>query len=235
VACRRAGTCCSGRRASRRPQDLEATAAFAVGGLLVVGSAYIHFHFWGGDNGYRAIPTIGPPYPLQSIAGLLIGTGVVAVRPLWATAVGIGFSLLTVAGYLVSGAHGLFGFKDSWLAPFAKEAFTIEVVAAAVLTLAAGPASSARFPTLAPARPRLEPRRRDPSGPGLRPFLPVGARARLRTSRSAQPGEEVVLGDRRPGRIDDPDEALRSHDGGEQLLAHLQEEDVVALAGVCGE
>lgn len=54
----------------------------------------------------------------------------------WAALIGIGFVVATVAGFLVSVTHGLFGFKDSWMAPFAKEAFTIEVVAAAVLVLA---------------------------------------------------------------------------------------------------
>jgi hypothetical protein len=122
---------------SRRALDLAATAAFAVGGLLLVCSAYIHFHLWSETNGYRSIPTIGPLFLLQSIAGLVIGVGVVAVRRLWAAVIGIGFALSTMAGFLISVAHGLFGFKDSWLAPFAKEAFTIEVVAAAVLVIAA--------------------------------------------------------------------------------------------------
>ena len=66
-----------------------------------------------------------------------MGMGLVAVRRLWAAAVGIGFSLLTVAGSEFSVAHGLFGFEDSWLAPFAKEAFTVEVASAAALTIAA--------------------------------------------------------------------------------------------------
>ena len=34
-------------------------------------------------------------------------------------------------------AIGLFGFKDSWLAPYAKQAFTIEVLAMAVFIAAA--------------------------------------------------------------------------------------------------
>jgi hypothetical protein len=71
---------------------------------------------------------------LQSIAGLVIG---VAVRRLWVAAVGTGLALLTVGGFLVTVAHGLFGFKDSWQAPFATEAFDVEMVAAAVLALAA--------------------------------------------------------------------------------------------------
>jgi hypothetical protein len=122
---------------SRRPLDLAATAAFAAGGVLLIWSAYIHFHLWDEADGYRTIATIGPLFLVQSIAGLVIGLGVVVVRRLWAAVIGIGFALTTIAGFLVTVAVGLFGFKDSWLAPFAKQAFIIEVVAVAVLIAAA--------------------------------------------------------------------------------------------------
>jgi hypothetical protein len=122
---------------SRRPLDLAATVAFAAGGVLLVWSAYIHFHLWGETDGYRTIATIGPLFLVQSIAGLVIGIGVVVVRRLWAAVLGLGFALLTIAGVLVTVANGLFGFKDSWQAPFAKQAFVIEVVAVVVLAAAA--------------------------------------------------------------------------------------------------
>src|SRR6202042_528788 len=86
-------------------------------------------------------------------------------------------------------------------------------------------ASSDRSPTLAPALPRPAPRRRDPTGPGPASLLPVGRRPGS-DSASAEPGKQVVLGQRRVRGVVHPDEALRSHEGGEQLLAHLQEEDV---------
>jgi hypothetical protein len=122
---------------SRRPVDLAATAAFAVGGVLLIWSAYIHFHLWNEADGYRSIPTIGPLFLLQSITGLVIGIGVVAVRRVWAAVIGMGFALTTLGGFLLSVGHGLFGFKDSWLAPFAKQAFTIELLVAVVLIVAA--------------------------------------------------------------------------------------------------
>jgi hypothetical protein len=122
---------------SRRPVDLGATAAFAVGGALLIWSAFIHFHLWSETDGYRAIPTIGPLFLLQSITALIIGIGVVAIRQLWAAVIGIGFALTTIAGFLLSVAVGLFGFKDSWLAPDAKQAFTIEILAVVVLIAAA--------------------------------------------------------------------------------------------------
>jgi hypothetical protein len=122
---------------SRRPVDLGATAAFAVGGALLIWSAFIHFHLWSETDGYRSIPTIGPLFLLQSITALIIGIGVVAIRRLWAAVIGIGFALTTIAGFLLSVAVGLFGFKDSWMAPYAKQAFTIEILAVVVLMAAA--------------------------------------------------------------------------------------------------
>jgi hypothetical protein len=55
----------------------------------------------------------------------------------WSAVVGIGFALATMAGFLISVEHGLFGFTDSWAAPFAGLAFTIEIVTAVVLAVSA--------------------------------------------------------------------------------------------------
>jgi hypothetical protein len=127
----------AGPARSRRPIDLAATVAFVAGGALLVWSAYIHFHLWSEPGGYRTIATIGPLFLLQSIAGLVIGIGVVVIRRLWAAVIGLGFALSTIAGFLLSVGVGLFGFKDSWLAPFAKESFTIEILASVVFIAAA--------------------------------------------------------------------------------------------------
>ena len=121
---------------STRPVDLGATAGFVLGGALLLWSAYIHFHLWH-DEGYHAIGTIGPLFLLQSIAGVVLGLGVIAVRRVWAAVLGLGFALATIAGFLVTVEHGLFGFKDSWEAPFAHQAFAVELAATLVLGLAA--------------------------------------------------------------------------------------------------
>jgi hypothetical protein len=107
-----------------------------IGGALLVWSASIHFHLWH-DEGYHAIATIGPLFLLQSIAGLVIGLAVVAVRRLWVALIGAGFALATLGGFLITIEHGLFGFKDSWQAPFAHQAFVIELTAVVVLAAAA--------------------------------------------------------------------------------------------------
>jgi hypothetical protein len=112
-----------------------ATAAYVVGGLLLVWSAFIHIRLWKSE-GYRYIPTIGPLFILQSIVGMVIGVSVVAVRRVWAAVLGVGFAFSTMAGFFLSVEVGLFGFQDTWSAPFAQQAFYIEVAATVVLILA---------------------------------------------------------------------------------------------------
>jgi hypothetical protein len=119
-----------------KPKGAIATAAFVAGGVLLIWLSYIHFHLW--DIGYRHIATIGPLFLLKSIAGLVVGLLVIALRRVWTAVVGIGFALATMAGFLISVEHGLFGFTDSWAAPFAGLAFTVEIVAAVLLAVAAG-------------------------------------------------------------------------------------------------
>ena len=118
-----------------KPIGLTATVAFMAGGLLVVWSTYIHFHLWR-NLGYRHIPTIGILFLVQSIAGLLVGLLIIFVCRVWVAIVGVGFALSTMIGFLASIHYGLFGFKDSWSAPFAHQAFAIEIATVMVLTIA---------------------------------------------------------------------------------------------------
>jgi len=62
---------------------------------------------------------------------------VAVLRRLWVALIGAGFAVATLAGFLITVEHGLFGFKDSWQAPFAHQAFVIELAAIVVLGAAA--------------------------------------------------------------------------------------------------
>jgi hypothetical protein len=123
-----------GPRGSRQPTDLAATLAFVLGAALIIWSGSIHLDLW--NSGYRNIGTIGTLFMLQFIGGLVVGLVVLVARRVWAALVGIGFGLSTIGGFLLSVTHGLFGFKDSWAAPFAKEAFAVEISIVVVLTIA---------------------------------------------------------------------------------------------------
>jgi hypothetical protein len=126
---------CAGPPRDRVFERTVATGAFAFTGALVVWSAVMHIVLWS-TYSYRAIPTIGSLFLIQAIAGLAIGIAVVATRRVWASVVAVGYSAATATGFLVTDIHGLFGFHDTWAAPFAEVAFAVEL-AAVVLGLTA--------------------------------------------------------------------------------------------------
>jgi hypothetical protein len=117
---------------------LASTVAFVIGALLVLWSSYIHFHLWDETDGYRHISVIGPLFLLQAIGGLVVAILIVAVRRVWAALAGMGFAVSTLVGFLLSVglSQGLFNFKESWSAPFADQAFAIEIAITAVLLIA---------------------------------------------------------------------------------------------------
>jgi sorbitol-specific phosphotransferase system component IIBC len=123
-----------------------ATAAYAVGGLLMIWSAYIHFHLYD-TVGYRSIHIIGPLFLLQAIAGLVLGIAVIAARRVWAAFIGAGFAVSTLVGFLISVQHGLFNFKESWSAPFAHQAFAIEIATIVVFIIAGALSLAGSAPT----------------------------------------------------------------------------------------
>jgi hypothetical protein len=124
------------RRPSNRIRSLQVLTStiFCVGGLLLVWSAYIHFHLW--RNGYSHIPTVGPLFLVQSIVALVLGVVVMTARTTWSAIVGVGFAASTLAGFVLSVERGLFGFKDSWSAPYAHLACALEIVTILVLATA---------------------------------------------------------------------------------------------------
>lgn len=109
-----------------QPAGWAATTAFVIAGLLIIWSSSIHFHLWQ-SLGYRHIATIGPLFLLQSIGGVLLGVLVIGVRRVWSAVLGAGFAVSTMVGFLISVEYGLFDFKDTWSAPFAHEAFALEI------------------------------------------------------------------------------------------------------------
>jgi hypothetical protein len=100
---------------------------------LIVSSA-IHLHLW--STGYRHIPTIGPLFLLQGVAGIVMAVAVAVSRQAVVTAVGALLALGTIGGLVVSVEIGLFGFKDSFSAPDATLSLVVEAAAFVVLAAA---------------------------------------------------------------------------------------------------
>jgi predicted lipoprotein with Yx(FWY)xxD motif len=91
-----------------------------TGAGLIIASAAIHLDLY--LTGYRTIPTIGPLFLFQVIAGFAIALAILAApltpvtrRPAvdaTIAAVGAGYAIATLGGYLLSVWVGLFGFHE---------------------------------------------------------------------------------------------------------------------------
>jgi len=122
----------------RRPQPLGPPARRAAAVLLRLACVallawigYIHLHLWA--EGYRQIPTDGPLFLLDAIAGLaLAAVLLVWPRPL-AGLLAAGYTAGTLGALLISLTVGLFGFKESISASFVTQSIAIETVTVVAL------------------------------------------------------------------------------------------------------
>lgn len=110
----------------------------AGGAVCTVGSGVIHLYLWGRQYGYRDIPTIGPLFLIQGIAAIVLGLLVVVGRRVLLLVLAGGLLVVSVVALVLAIEIGLFGFKDSWFAPYAWTTFYEEIVGAVLLLVAAG-------------------------------------------------------------------------------------------------
>jgi hypothetical protein len=109
----------------------------AGGAVCTVGSGVIHLYLWGKQYGYQDVPTIGPLFLLQGIVAILLGLLVVISRRALVLVLAGGMLVVSVVSLVIAIEVGLFGFKDSWLAPYAWTTFYEEIVGAVLLLVAA--------------------------------------------------------------------------------------------------
>ena len=105
-----------------------------TGAGLLAATAAIHLDLY--LTGYKNIPTIGWLFLLQVIAGFALAALVLATGNQVVAALGAGFAVATLGGYLLSIWFGLFGFKEVRTTA-GIAAGIIEVAAFAVLALLA--------------------------------------------------------------------------------------------------
>jgi hypothetical protein len=123
---------------------------------LLAWIGYIHLHLW--LEGYRHIPTNGPLFLLDAIAGFVLAAVMLAwPRPL-AGLLAAGYAAATLGALLISLNVGLFGFRESISASYVTESLTIETITVLALIawtvlVTATPRQPAR-PAGSPARER---------------------------------------------------------------------------------
>jgi hypothetical protein len=154
------------RPASPRRPKLMGSGGHPVAALLLrLGCAallawigYIHLHLW--QEGYRQIPTNGPLFLLDAVAGFVLAAVLLAwPRPL-AGLLAAGYTASTLGALLISLTVGLFGFRESISASYVAQSLTIETITVLALigwtALAAShpqPATRARHRSLSEAPP----------------------------------------------------------------------------------
>ena len=93
---------------------------------LLAWIGYIHLHLW--QEGYRQIPTNGPLFLLDAVAGFVLAAALLAwPRPLTGL-LAVGYTASTLGALLISLSVGLFGFRESTSASFVTESLTIETI-----------------------------------------------------------------------------------------------------------
>lgn len=106
-----------------------------LGAGLLVWMGWIHLHLW--SEGYKHIHTVGPMFMANFVAAIAVAIALLAVpsRGLIAgtAATGAALAVATLGGLALSVNVGLFGFTDSWNAPFAHLSLGVEIAAAVVL------------------------------------------------------------------------------------------------------
>jgi len=121
-----------------RPARVAVTAMIAGGAACTVGSGVIHLYLWGKQYGYRDVPTIGPLFLIQGIVAILLGLLVIVSRQVLVAVLAGGMLVVSVISLVLAIEVGLFGFKDSWYAPYAWTCFYEEIAGAVLLLVAAG-------------------------------------------------------------------------------------------------
>ena len=113
--------------APRRGGRWAAALLLRVGcAALLAWIGYIHLHLW--LEGYRHIPTNGPLFLLDAVAGFALAAVLLAwPRPL-AGLLAAGYTAATLGALLISLSVGLFGFRESISASYVTESLAIETI-----------------------------------------------------------------------------------------------------------
>jgi hypothetical protein len=143
------------RSSGRRELSTATIAATLVGATAILVSGWVHFYLYF-RGGYRGIAidsvlgvNISRSFAINAIAALVIAEALVlALRYrallLPAAAIGIGFGIATLVGYVLSRTRGLLGFKETATTTEAVLALVAEAIAIVALVPVAVTALRAR-------------------------------------------------------------------------------------------
>ena len=123
---------------------LAVYALIVIGAALTVLSGLVHLKLWGGPTGYHVVPTIGPLFLVHAISAVALGLILLVTMRLFVVLACLGLLAGTAFGLFLSVQVGLFGFQETWSAPYATSSLVLEIIGAVALLIAAIPLALAR-------------------------------------------------------------------------------------------
>ena len=120
--------------AGRRRTGPVASAVLVLGAALLLSSSIIHLHLW--VDGFRRTSTIGQLFFAQGAVGIALSILVALIRRIFIALLGALFATGTIIALLLASHGGIFGYRTTLSAPFAKTALAVE--AAAIVLLVGG-------------------------------------------------------------------------------------------------
>ena len=118
---------------------------------LLAWIGYIHLHLW--QEGYRQIPTDGPLFLLDAVAGFVLAAALLAWPRALTGLIAAGYTAATLGALIISLSVGLFGFRESPSASFVTESLAIETVTLLALLVWTALLAALRPVAASPARP----------------------------------------------------------------------------------
>jgi len=163
----------------RSPAPLGSPGRQAAALLLRLGCVallgwigYIHLHLW--LEGYRHIPTNGPLFLADAVAGFALAAGLLMWPAPLAGLLDAGYTAATLGALLISLTVGLFGFRESISASYVAQSLTVESITVLALLgwtvlVTAAPRPPDRPPTAGePKQKRRTPMQHNTSAPARR-------------------------------------------------------------------
>lgn len=102
----------------------------AAGLVLAAGGMHLWLYF----DFFHRVHVVGPLFIVNAAFGVLAGAVLLITDRPWALVTGIAYSAGTLAGFVWSVYHGLFGYVESLRGPWQEAAGGSEIAAVVVLT-----------------------------------------------------------------------------------------------------
>jgi len=103
-------------------------ALFVVGAVMLAWSGVLHLYLWGKEDGYRAVPTVGPLFLIQGIVGCVLAVAAVSFRRLLIALAGAVYMAASIGGLYKAIHGGLFEYQETSDAPYVQMTFLVEFI-----------------------------------------------------------------------------------------------------------